>query len=395
MLSKPSRIYLLFEGAFNFADKTIAPVFVVFLQSFSLTSAQIGVLLSVSNWVTAFLDFPTGALSDLKGRKLTSTGGLFLFGIGLLIYGLGKNFSTFVVALSLMGAGFAFVSGSITAWYLHEIKKIGLKSEIHRVFSLSTGFSSAISALAGVVAGIAASVSLRLPFLIGGAVACVMAAVCFFVMPENYGTQNKKHLAFMSDTIKTFWGAPFIRRYVYLQVLAEVGFCYFILSWQPYLMSFGLKASSLGFVFTLMMVAGAIVGLLLSRYMNHTNNPGVVALSVLLMGVAFIGMCVGRSLAAAVLSTLLYQCALAIKMPAHAAWLNGFLKDENRAAILSAISTCVSVFTALFFIGLGVWMQHVPFKAGFILPAVALFIATLLAISMDRTEIRVTVSEQD
>ena len=68
MLSKPSRIYLLFEGAFNFADKIIVPIFVVFLQSFNLTPAQIGVLLSVSNWVTAFLDFPTGALSNLKGR---------------------------------------------------------------------------------------------------------------------------------------------------------------------------------------------------------------------------------------------------------------------------------------------------------------------------------------
>jgi len=395
MLSKPSRIYLLFEGTFNFSDKIIASVFVVFLQSFSLTSAQIGILLSISNWVTAFLDFPTGALSDLKGRKLTSVGGLFLFGIGLLVYGLGKNFPTFVVALSLMGAGFALVSGSITAWYLYEIKKIGLNSERHRVFSLSTGFSYATSALAGVVAGISASFSLGLPFLIGGAVACIMAAVCFFIMPENYGTQNKKHLAFMSDTIKIFWSAPFIRKYVYLQVLAEVGFCYFILSWQPYLVSFGLKAGSLGFIFTLMMVAGAIVGLLLSRYMNHANNPKVAALSVLLMGIAFIGMCVGRSLTFAVLSTLLYQCALAIKMPAHAAWLNGFIKDENRAAILSAISTCVSLSTAVFFILLGAWMQHVSFKAGFILPAIALFFATLLAINMDRTEVRTTVFEQD
>ena len=113
------------------------------------------------------------------------------------------------------------------------------------------------------------------------------------------------------------------------------------------------------------------------------------------MGIAFIGMCVGRSLTFAVLSTLLYQCALAIKMPAHAAWLNGFIKDENRAAILSAISTCVSLSTAVFFILLGAWMQHVSFKAGFILPAIALFFATLLAINMDRTEVRTTVFEQD
>ena len=69
-LHKSSFFYLILNTTYNFADKLIGPIFVVYLQGFGLSHFQIGLLMSISSWLTCLLDFPTGNISDLKLTQL-------------------------------------------------------------------------------------------------------------------------------------------------------------------------------------------------------------------------------------------------------------------------------------------------------------------------------------
>ncbi|AZR74376.1 hypothetical protein BBF96_13860 [Anoxybacter fermentans] len=218
--------------------------------------------------MTSILDFPTGNISDLKGRKKTSLIGLLTFGIGLIIYGSGQKFWHFALALGMMGLGCAFISGAITAWYMSELELINKKEESKKVFALSNGFSYLLSAIAGIIATFLLIYSLRLPFWIAGTTACLVVIVCSLFMNENYGEKDVRYINFLNKTWNTFIKNKRIKLFTFIQIISDIGFIYFVLTWQPYLISFGLKPNWLGIMFTIMMISISITSFVLSRFIN-------------------------------------------------------------------------------------------------------------------------------
>ncbi len=378
MLSRHSKLYLLLKGGYNFADKLIGSNFVIFLKSHSLSSTQIGILLAVSSWVTSLLDFPTGNISDLQGRKKTSLFGLFIFGIGLIIYGSGSLFWHFLIALGLMGSGCAFISGALTAWYVDELKKDHLEKESAKVFALSNGVSYSLSAFAGLCATFLLFYSMRLPFLVGGIAACILAASCSFFMRENYGEQHEQYTEFLKNTLKVFAVSKKITLYTLMQITSGVGLIYFILSWQPYLLSYGLKKQWLGIMYTLMMLAIALTGFIIAKFITeHTVSLWVIS-GLLLMAIAFFVMYLSPNIYAAVASTVMFQVSLCIKMSASAAWINKNIESNRRASILSAISTFTNLTEAILFITTGSVIDSIGLKTGLLVPFITCIVGTLI-----------------
>jgi len=106
-----------------------APIFFLYFSSrFSL--AQVLVLGTVYYWSVVVFELPSGYLSDQLGRVTT----LRLSSIAMsLSYWLflagGERFEVFVVAQILLGAGYATISGSDTAFHFDTLAGLGREAE--------------------------------------------------------------------------------------------------------------------------------------------------------------------------------------------------------------------------------------------------------------------------
>ncbi|AZR74377.1 hypothetical protein BBF96_13865 [Anoxybacter fermentans] len=71
------------------------------------------------------------------------------------------------------------------------------------------------------------------------------------------------------------------------------------------------------------------------------------------MTLAFIFMYLSKSLIVAILSCILYEISLSMKLTSFAAWINDILPNNSRASLLSAISTFANLANTFMFIFVG------------------------------------------
>jgi MFS family permease len=107
-----SYILLCTIGMFCFISYNLVrmPVLSLFAQSLGATTAEVGVIVSVSTITGVLLKLPSGALSDIYGRR-------YLLRVGVLAFGLPPFAYPFVHDLSLL-TGLRFIHGLATAIFV-------------------------------------------------------------------------------------------------------------------------------------------------------------------------------------------------------------------------------------------------------------------------------------
>jgi MFS family permease len=99
----------------NLNDGMAWGLFPILFASAGLNIAQIGALAAIYPAVWGLGQLVTGALSDRMGRKGFITFGMWLQAIGIAIVALGSGFTTFALALAIIGAGTAMVYPTLLA----------------------------------------------------------------------------------------------------------------------------------------------------------------------------------------------------------------------------------------------------------------------------------------
>lgn len=109
MTTARSFIYLCTLGVFCFISYNLVrmPVLSLFAESLGAGPEQIGLIVSVSTMTGVLLKLPSGALSDIYGRKM-------LLRIGVVAFGLPPFLYPFVSDLDVL-TGLRFVHGLATA----------------------------------------------------------------------------------------------------------------------------------------------------------------------------------------------------------------------------------------------------------------------------------------
>jgi MFS family permease len=99
----------------NLNDGMAWGLFPILFASAGLSIAQIGALAAIYPAVWGLGQLVTGSLSDRWGRKGFITFGMWLQAIGIAIVAVGTGFTTFALALALIGAGTAMVYPTLLA----------------------------------------------------------------------------------------------------------------------------------------------------------------------------------------------------------------------------------------------------------------------------------------
>ena len=187
----PFRAYLLLEGGSNgffFLVSTVAAVYGV--EVAHLNALQL-VLVGTTLEATCLLfQVPTGALADALSRRLSVLIGLVLSGLGFILWGAFARFETILLAQVVWGLGYTFYDGAQRAWIADELGD----AVAGRAF-IRGAQAGQIGAVAGIAASAAlATVDLRLPIILGGALFFALAGALWLCMPEQPRTRGDVRL---------------------------------------------------------------------------------------------------------------------------------------------------------------------------------------------------------
>ena len=124
-MSRPASLYLAlrFATAFGFAlFTTVAAIRrVTEVELDPLRLVLVGTALEATIFV---FEIPTGALADLRGRRISVILGYGLVGAGFAIESLFPAFGPILLAQLVWGLGWTFVSGAREAWLVDEVGEL-------------------------------------------------------------------------------------------------------------------------------------------------------------------------------------------------------------------------------------------------------------------------------
>ncbi|WP_371802336.1 MFS transporter [Candidatus Lokiarchaeum ossiferum] len=167
------------------------PVGILYFQARGLSFTQIGLLEAIISAVIFFTDIPSGAFADIFGRKLSTSLGMGLWGLSLILTAVFTTFNGYIFAAILMGFGDSLISGAINALFYDTLKQMGKDQEYIKYTSQRDIITSVAIILASILGAIFYTIDIRLPYLVHG-ITLTIAGIIVFTMKEPITFEKSK-----------------------------------------------------------------------------------------------------------------------------------------------------------------------------------------------------------
>jgi MFS family permease len=292
----------------------VSPTFALYAQSLGASLAFIGTLSAVVGLTRMMTSVPIGLFSDARGRKLTLTLGMLLFGLSTFLYTVVPTPALLIPARIL--SGLAQVSTFfIGAAYVGDIVSREERGMALGLYSTAMGLGFAVGPIVGgqlaAVSGIGAS------YQLAAVVALVGAAVAWFGLPER----SRRSKTGVDSSRGQFWWVsklrilatdlPLLAASVGQMLMSGVVFAGTISNFYPlYAASLSINEATIGSMFAVRAVISTLArmptGLLTTRIpssrlmlfalclvlvavsaMSWTTAPGMLYLFLAMEGLAF------------------------------------------------------------------------------------------------------------
>ncbi len=264
------------------------PIIVLFWQDNGLSMTEIMLLQSIFAVTVVLLEIPTGYFADIFGRRKSLIySGFFLF-LAALTYGVGSNFSHFLVAEILWAIGNSLISGSDSAFVYDSLKELKRENSYKKVWGHSMFLLAISVGFASIVGGFIGAINFRwtffaiLPFL-----ALLIPLTISMHEPRRHKLIFKK--GYMWELLRILKYSLMENKKLRWLILYSGIISSFLLAalwlYQPYFSLSGLEIIHFGFIFA----AFQVVAGLASKY-SHKIEEKLGAKNSLIMLIALLGL---------------------------------------------------------------------------------------------------------
>lgn len=140
----------------------------IFFWLMFMTYGQLGVVDATAFGFGLIMEIPTGAISDMIGKRYTMIVGMVLVGLGFGIEGISANLPQLVIGFWICQIGWAFMSGADNALMYDSLKERGEEHRYDRVMA-NNGIIATIALITSAVVGaVMYSISPGLPHVAVG-----------------------------------------------------------------------------------------------------------------------------------------------------------------------------------------------------------------------------------
>jgi MFS family permease len=347
------RTYLLLTLLHTLAASLIWGINTLFLLDAGLSNTQ---AFAANAFFTAGLvlfEVPTGVVADSRGRRTSYLLGTITLAattvIYLVMWQTRAPFWGWAVTSMFLGLGFTFFSGAVQAWLVDALTDTGYFREKGALeIVLARGeVVEGVAMLCGSVAGgmIAQATNLGVPYIVRSAILIVTFAVAWTMMRDQ-GFTPAREATIRDEVRNVIRGAldhgvknPPVRWVMLAAFFTDGVSIYGFYAMQPYLLQLwgdprayaiaGLSAA---------IVAGAqIVGGLLVPHIGKlfARRTSVLVAGTLTSATILAGISVFQSFWAAVALLVVWALMFAALTPVRQAFINGLIRSQERATVLS------------------------------------------------------------
>ena len=246
--------YFLYIALKSFGFGFFLAIWVIYLQQERGLTLADAALIDATFFVAAALgEVPTGVVADVHGRVASMKIGVALICLSTFGWLLAPNVPLLVAAYAVMGIGATFLSGAEDALFYESLSAVGRGDDYVRLAGRVSATYLGAAALASVLSGLVASISLALPFLITG-VCLLLALAVVFTLKEPRHTSSadsprKPFTVILREALALMRARPAVRYpMLYLALLPMVSYMTDGVFLQPQALALGIPLAGIGIV---------------------------------------------------------------------------------------------------------------------------------------------------
>jgi len=312
----------------------IVPVLIPYYMSHGLSSTQVFTIQATFALAVLLFEVPTGYLADVAGRKTTLVIGSIAMPLGLAVYAFTGTFWTFILAEVLIAVANSMRSGSDSALIYDTLLQLKDEARYKKFEGRAFFFTRIGTASSSVLGGLAALLSLHLPFYINIVTCTLMFPMAIaLVEPERSKLQAKNPLLDILKVAKFCFTHGELRRPILYGSLVQSTCIIAVWASFLYFRELGISIGLFGLLFALFQLAGAFGARQSHAVVRAVGLRKALALP-LLIGLLFLALGSFRSLLALPL-IILIAFLWNIQYPIVLDLLNRRIDSEVRATALS------------------------------------------------------------
>lgn len=170
------------------------PILALYLEQELFSVTNVAFIFAIQTVTAALLEIPTGAITDLFGRKNSYIIAQLLFLIAIIPLYLGGHMSMFILWAVISAAGMALSSGTSSALIYDTLKEEGKEKHYKKIMSIFYSiwpFGAIIGSIAG---GYFATISLSLPIILSTIPFFISITISLFLVEPKYQKEDHKNI---------------------------------------------------------------------------------------------------------------------------------------------------------------------------------------------------------
>ncbi len=357
------------------------PVVVLFYQDNGMGMHDIFVLKAIYSVAIVAMEIPSGWMADVWGRKKTLITGSILGSAGFLMYSFSYGFWAFALAEIILGIGHSFVSGADSALLYDSLKASGKSDQYVKQEGRITSIGNFAEAIAGIVGGFLAAISLRTPFYFQFAVASIaIPASLTLLEPKIFSTE---HIHSVKKLVRNIQSGLKTNRNLRVSILlsAITGTSTLTFAWlvQPYFKAIGLSVELFGIFWTALNLTVGISSVFAHKVEMWMGKKITLLFVIILLtaGYFFSGIYITVW---GLLFLFLFYVVRGIATPVLKNHINQFTGSEVRATMLSVRNFVIRITFAGIGPLLGWITDNVNLNWAFVIAGGIYLVVSLIAV---------------
>ncbi len=359
----------------------VMPVVVLFYTDSGMGMHEIFVLKAIYSVAIVAMEIPSGWMADVWGRKKTLILGSILGSAGFLVYSFSYGFWAFVIAEIILGIGHSFVSGADSALLYDSLKADNKTDKYVREEGRITSVGNFAEAIAGVVGGFLAAISLRSPFYFQfGVAAIAIPAALTLIEPRIH---SKEHIHSMKKLVgnirNMFVSNPDLRISILLSSVtgtATLTFAWFV---QPFFKAIDLPVEMFGIFWTALNLTVGVSSVFAYKVELFLGRKWSILLVIVLLaaGYVFAGITISYW---GLAFLFLFYLVRGIATPIFKNYINQYTESEVRATMLSVRNFVIRIAFAAIGPLLGWITDNISLDAALFLSGIIYLVSSLLIV---------------
>jgi MFS family permease len=355
------------------------PIVVLFYEDNGLAMRHVFLLQAIYSVSIVILEIPSGYFADALGRKSTLVIGTIMGFLGFLTYSFSYGFTGFLVAEIILGIGQSLISGADSAMLYDTLQETGKKEQYIKFEGRMISIGNFAEAIAGVLGGVLAGISLRYPYYAQTMVSFIgVPAAILLIEPQKHREVIKLKI---HDILKIVQYALYDHKELKWNIIfsSVIGAATLTMAWfvQPYFEIIALPVTLFGIFWTMLNLTVGLSAIFAHKIEYKLKQTKIMLWIMILIPAGYIAISRIQALWGLVILFIFYFVR-GVATPVLKDYINKLCDSNIRATVLSVRNFVIRIFFAIIGPFVGWYSDTFSLQAALLLSGIIFFIVAAL-----------------